>query len=69
MEFCAYPGQIVNNHGPVCRQPCAYHEKPESKCYAVDRFIGTIAQRSDYYPLLDAVRGLRIVMNSTEDLC
>ena len=31
-----------------CRQPSAHRGKSESKCYVIDWFIGTIAERSEY---------------------
>jgi len=43
-------------------------QTPESKCYIIDRFIGTIAEWSEYCALLSAVRGLCVVRNSTENL-
>jgi len=62
--------KIVKHHDLVCRQPSAYCAKPESKCYIIDRFIGTIAKwsLSVYCALLDAVGGLRVIRNSTENL-
>jgi len=43
-------------------------QKSESKCYIIDRFIGIIAKGSEYCALLDAVGGLRVLWNSTENL-
>jgi len=60
--------KIVKNHRFICRQPSAYRAKPGSKCYIVDRFIGTIAECSEYFTPLDAVGRQPIVRNSTEDL-
>jgi len=59
--------KIVKNHGFVCRQPSAYHAKPGSECYVIDRFIGTIAEWSEYY-VLESVGGLYVVRNITENL-
>ena len=59
---------IVKHHGVVRRQPSAYRTKPGSECYVTDRFIAMIAERSEYCALLDAVGGLRVVRNSTENL-
>jgi len=36
-------------------------QKPASECYAMEWFIETIAQQSDYYALLDVIRKLRPV--------
>jgi len=33
----------LKNHGFVYRHSSAYHTKPGSGCYVIDRFIGTIA--------------------------
>jgi len=60
--------KTVKNHGFLCRQPSAYRAKPGSERYIIDRFTGTIAEWSEYCALLDAVGGLRIVRNSTENL-
>jgi len=62
--------EIVKNHGFVRRQPSAYRAKPGSECHVIDQFIGTIAEWSEYCALLDgdAVGGLRVVTNSTENL-
>jgi len=60
--------KIVKNHGFVHRQPSAYRTKPGSECYVIDRFIGVIAEWSEYCALLDAVGGLGVVRNSTENL-
>jgi len=60
--------KIVKNHRFVCRQPCAYHAKPGSECYVIDQFIETIVEWSQYCTLLDAVRRLRVIRNSTENL-
>jgi len=69
MEFCAtWVSTIVKNHGYVRRQPSAYHAKPGSECYVIDRFFGTIAEWSEYCALLNAVGGVRVVRNSTEHL-
>jgi len=35
--------------------------KPGSECYVIDRFIGTIAEWSEYCTLPDAVGGLHVV--------
>jgi len=43
-------------------------QKPASECYVIERFIGTIAQRSDFFALLDVVGGLRVVRNRTKNL-
>jgi len=43
-------------------------QKPESECHIIDRLIGTIAQWSEYCTLLDAVGGLCVAKNSTENL-
>ena len=45
--------KIVKNHGFVHRQPSAYRAKPGSKCYVIDRFIGTIAECSEYCALIN----------------
>jgi len=37
------------------RQPSAYRANLGSECYVIDRFIGTIAEWSEYCILLDAV--------------
>jgi len=55
---------MVKNHGLVHRQPSAYYAKPESEYYIIERFIGTIVERSEYWPLIDAVRRLLVVRNS-----
>jgi len=60
--------KMVKNHGLVHRQPSAYYAKPESEYYVIDRFIGTIAERSEFCPLLDAVGALLVVSNSIENL-
>jgi len=39
-----------------------------SKCYVIEQYIGTIAEWSEYCAQLDAVRGLRNVRKSTENL-
>jgi len=59
---------IVKNHSLVRRQPSAYHAKPGSECYVIDRFIGTIAEWSEYCTLLDAVGWQLAVRNSTRNL-
>jgi len=38
-------------------------QKPASDCYIIERFIGMIVQRSDYYALLDTVIRLRADRN------
>ena len=65
----AWVTKIVQNHSLVHRQPSAYRAKPGSECYVTDRFIGTIAQWSEYCALLDADAGLHVIRNSTENLC
>ena len=60
--------KIIKNHSLVRRQPSAYRAKPGSECHVVDRFIGTIAEWSEYCTLFDAVGGQRVVRNSTENL-
>jgi len=60
--------KIVKNHGLVCRQPSAYHAIPGNECYGIDWFIGTIAQWLEYWALLDAVRGLRVVRKSAASM-
>jgi len=52
--------KIVKNHGLVHRQPSAYHAKPGSECYDIGRFIGIIAEWSEYCTLL-AVRWLSVL--------
>jgi len=44
-------------------------EKSESECCIIDRFIGTILEWSEHCILLNAVGGLRVIRNSTENLC
>jgi len=46
---------------------CLPH-KTWSECNVIDRFIGTMVEWSEYCALLDAVRRLRVVRNSTENL-
>jgi len=60
--------KIVKNHGLVRRQPSAYSAKPGSNSCVIDKFIGMIAEGSEYCTLHDAVGGLRVVRNSTENL-
>jgi len=36
--------KIVKNDGHVRRQPSAYHAKPESECYVINRFMGMISE-------------------------
>jgi len=62
--------KIIKKHGFVRRQQSAYRAKPRSACYVIDRFIGTVAEWSEYCALLDgdAVGVLRVVRNSTENL-
>ena len=59
--------KIVKKHGLVRKQP-SIRAKPGSECYVIDRFIGTIAEWSEYCALFDAVEGLCVVRNSTENL-
>jgi len=44
-------------------------QTPVSVCYVIDRFIGMIAEWSEYCTLLDTVGGLCVVRKSTENLC
>ena len=60
--------KIVKNYGRVRRKPSAYSAKPGSKCCVIDQFIGIIAEGSKYCTLHDAVGGLRVMRNSTENL-
>jgi len=53
--------KIATNHGFVRRQTSANRAQPDSKCYIIDRFIGIIAEWSEYCALLDAVGGLHVV--------
>jgi len=64
----AWVTEILKNHGLDCRQPSAYHAKPWSESYVINRFIWTIAEWSEYCALIDAVRELRAVRKSTENL-
>jgi len=50
------------------RQPSAYRANLGSECYVIDRFIGTIAEWSEYCILLNAVGGQHVIRSSTENL-
>jgi len=43
-------------------------QKPKGRYYIIDRYIRTIAEWSEYCALLDAVGGLCVIRNSTENL-
>jgi len=43
-------------------------QKPVSKCYVIERLMRTTVEWYAYGALLDAVRGLRILRKSTENL-
>jgi len=44
-------------------------QKPESECCVIHWFIETVLEWSEYCALLYAARGLRVIRNSTENLC
>jgi len=60
--------KIVKKHGLVRRQPSACCAKHGSECYVIDQFIWTIAEWSEYCAWLEAVEGLHVVGNSTDNL-
>jgi len=60
--------KVVKNHGLVCRQLSAFRAKPGSECYVIGRYIGTIAEWSEFCTLIDVVGRLRVIRNSTENL-
>jgi len=68
IEFCTNWGtKTVNRHSTYPGLFAGSHllsvQKPLSKCYVIEWFIGMIAQQPSYYTLLDAVRGLCAVKN------
>ena len=60
--------KIVKIHNLVCRQPSAYRAKPKSQCYIIYRFLGMVAEWSEYCALFDAVRGPYYIRISAENL-
>jgi len=59
--------KIVNHHDTLAALICLFGvshlhtaQKPESECYITDRFIGAIAQYSEYCALLAVVGRLHI---------
>jgi len=42
-------------------------QEPVSECYVIERFMETIVEWYEYCPLLDAIRGLRILRKSKEN--
>jgi len=61
--------KIVNHHGTYLQTAIWLPaQKPVSECDIIDQFISTFVEWSKQCAILDAVRGLRIIRNRTENL-